>query len=91
MAPRRFVATILTMMVIVLPTAHHASASAPRDHHVSLAHAPRMPSSTAPTTAVFRIDAMPVSLPMPGPALTSSTVAGVAALPLAAPFVPPRG
>jgi hypothetical protein len=86
----RVVAMVLILVTIVVPTALYASTAAPAGHHVSLRHAPRTsPASVRATAVAFNV--RPVLMLVPGPSLASPADARTPTLPLAAPFVPPRG
>lgn len=90
MTALRVVAIVLILLTSILPTALYASAAAPDGHHVSLRHAPRTSPASVRATAVA-LDVLPVLMLMPGPSLPSAGDARTPTLPLAAPFVPPRG
>jgi hypothetical protein len=86
----RCVAAILVLVAIVLPATQYASASGPEGHHATVRHAPRTPPSTARSTAVSGVIAIPLVPLAPVASVASSAAVVVSALPLAAPFVPPR-
>ena len=86
----RVVAIVLVVFAIILPTAQHASAFVPSGDHVSVRHAPRMPAPSARPIAVGS-DLLPVLILAPGPSIASPVDARAPMVPLAAPFVPPRG
>ena len=90
MTALRLVAIVLTLLTIIVPTAVYASAAAPAGHHLSLRHAPRTSPPSARVIAVGS-NVLPVLILMPGPSLASPAEARTPTLPLAAPFVPPRG
>ena len=90
MTALRVVAIALILLTISVPTALYASVAPPAGHHVSLRHAPRTSPASVRATAVA-FDVRPVLMLMPGPSLASAADARTPTLPLAAPFVPPRG
>ena len=90
MTALRVVTIVLILLTISVPTALYASAAAPAGHHVSLQHAPRTSPMSVRATAVAS-DVLPLLMLMPGPSLAPPAEARTPVLPLAAPFVPPRG
>jgi hypothetical protein len=85
----RVLAGFIVALLVLLPTAQHASAASTDGHAATLKHAPRTPPASARTVDVART----VSV-LPPTVLAGATIAGwhdpLSELGLDAPIVPPR-
>jgi len=85
----RVLAGFIVALLVLLPTAQHASTASTDGHAATLKHAPRTPPASARTVDVARTVTV-----LPPTAHAGATIAGsrdrLSELGLAAPFVPPR-
>jgi hypothetical protein len=86
----RIVASVLIVLVAVLPGALYASSPSDGGHHARLRHAPRTTPGSAGMSIVPDLDSILIAaLPTLG-VISSPADAGPIVRALATPFVPPR-